>query len=160
MVEAAVGDDPRFVLCDLELQRTGVSYTVDTLRDLRASRPGWTLFLILGSDLLAGFPSWREPEAIVGLAELVAVRRGGTPPPPVPGIDSRVHIVRIAPIDVSSSVVRRRIARGEAVSDMVVPRVMSIIESERLYRPRAAVDRATRRGTGGGRAKVPTARTW
>ena len=139
MVEAAVRDDPRSVLCNLELEREGVSYTVDTLRSLRASHPGWSLFLILGSDLLAGFVSWKEPEAISGLAEVVAIWRAGTAPAPEQGMNPAVRIVRVTPVDISSSRIRSRVARGKAVSDMVVPRVMSIIESERLYRACPAV---------------------
>lgn len=134
MVEAAVGDDPRFVSCNLELERGGVSYTVDTLRSLRARHPGWSLFLILGSDLLAGVGSWKESQAIAGLAELVAIRRAGTAPVPERGTCAGVGIVRVTPVDVSSSRIRSRIARGKSVSDMVVPSVKSIIESERLYR--------------------------
>lgn len=136
MVEAAVDDDPRFELCNLELEREGVSYTVDTLRSLRASHPGWSLFLVLGSDLLGGFASWREPEAIAGLAELVAVRRAGAAPAPGSAVNARVRIVQVTPVDLSSSRIRGRVARGMAVSDMVAPRVASIIERERLYRTR------------------------
>jgi len=136
MVEAAVGDDPRFELCDLELEREGVSYTVDTLRSLRASHPGWSLFLVLGSDLLGGFASWREPEAIAGLAELVAVRRAGAAPVPERTVNAGVRTVCVTPVDLSSSRIRGRVARGMAVSDMVAPRVASIIERERLYRTR------------------------
>ncbi len=134
MVEAAIGDDPTFALCNLELERGGVSYTVDTLRSLKERHPGWSLFLILGPDLLAGFASWREAEAIGGLAEPVAIWRAGAAPVPERGIHAGVGMVRVTPVDISSSRIRRRIVGGKSVSDMVVPRVMSIIESERLYR--------------------------
>jgi len=133
MVEAAVSDDPRFELCCLELEREGVSYTVDTLRSLRASHPGWSLFLILGADLLTGFASWKEPEAIGELAELVAILRAGAEPPRTAEL-AGARVVRVTPVDVSSSRIRTRIAGGKSVSDMVVPRVMSIMEGERLYR--------------------------
>lgn len=133
MVEAAVGDDARFLLCDLELKREGISYTVDTLRSLRASHPAWSLFLILGPDLVAGFASWKEPEVIGQLAKLVAVSRAGMAPAPAPeAVGAR--IVTVTPVDISSSRIRSRVVRGNAVSDMVVPGVLSIIESERLYR--------------------------
>ncbi len=133
MVEAAIGDDPRFALCDVELEREGVSYTVDTLRSLRASHPGWSLFLILGPDLLAGFASWKEPEAIGELAEPVAIRRAGSVPPRTAEL-AGARVVRVTPVDISSSRIRSRIVGGKSVSDMVVPRVMSIMERERLYR--------------------------
>lgn len=133
MVEAAVSRDPRFELCNLELERGGVSYTVDTLRSLRASHPGWSLFLILGPDLPAGFASWKEPEAIGELAEPVAILRAGAVPPRTAEL-AGARVVRVTTVDVSSSRIRRRVAREKAVSDMVVPGVLSIIESERLYR--------------------------
>lgn len=131
MVEAAVGDDAKFMLCDLELKREGISYTVDTLRTLRASHPAWSLFLVLGPDLVAGFASWKEPYVIGQLAELVALARAGMPPPPE-AVGAR--IVSVTQVDISSSRIRGRVARGEAVSDMVLPGVLSIIEDQRLYR--------------------------
>jgi len=134
MVEAAIGDDPRFGLCDLELEREGVSYTVDTLRSLRASHPRWSLFLILGPDLVAGFASWKEPEAIGGLAEVVAILRAGAVPPRT-AEPAGARVVGVTPVDVSSSRIRRRAARGKAASDMVVPGVLSLIDSDRPHRP-------------------------
>ena len=133
MVEAAVGDDASFMLCDLELKREGISYTVDTLRSLRASHPAWSLFLVLGPDLVAGFASWKEPDVIGQLAELVAVAPAGRPPPPAEAVGAR--IVGVTPVDISSSRIRSGVVRGEAVSDMVLPGVLSIIEDQRLYRP-------------------------
>jgi len=139
-------------LCDLELEREGVSYTVDTLRILRANHPGWSLFLILGQDLLAGFASWKEPEAIAGLAELVAILRTGGMEPVGEGAGAR--ILRMEPIDISSSRIRSSVARGKAVSDMVVPGVMSIMESERLYGGWPAAEGETvSRTEAGGRAE-------
>ena len=139
MVEAAIRDDPRFELCDLELERGGVSYTVDTLRTLRATHPGWSLALVVGADLLTGFSSWKEPAAIAELAELVVMSRAGAEPAdggPGPGI--RTRIVPVSAVEISSSRVRDRVSRGLAVRDMVAPRVISIIESERLYRANPA----------------------
>ncbi len=132
LVAAAIEDDPRFGLCDLELKRGGTSYTVDTLRDIRARHPGWSLSLIMGSDLFAGFRRWKEPEVIMELAELVVICRPGTD---VPGDAERmgVRTVRVTPVDVSSSLVRDRVGRNLAVIDMVAPAVLAIIEEEGLY---------------------------
>lgn len=145
MVEVAIEDDARFMLCDLELKREGVSYTVDTLRSLRVNHPGWSLFLILGADLLAGFGSWKEPEAIVELAKLVAVSRAGMASAPAAEV-AGARIISVKPVDMSSSGIRSRVARGKAVSDMVVPGVMSIIEGERLYRVRPELREEPRAG--------------
>lgn len=136
LVEAAVAHDPRFELCDLELERGGVSYTVDTLRRLRADNPRWRMSLLVGSDLVGGFRRWKEPEAILGLAELVAIARPGADPGShVPrGAAARSRTVVVTPIDVSSSQVRERLRTGLSVRNMVSPPVMAIIEREGLYR--------------------------
>ena len=146
LVEAAIEDDPRFELCDLELERGGVSYTVDTLRSLRADHPRWSMWLVLGTDLLAGFSRWREPEAILGMARLAVMSRAGipeetagvpavTPTSPrqaVPG-GHHVRAIQVTPVDISSSQVRDRIRRKLAVRDMVTPPVLAVIEKEGLY---------------------------
>ena len=134
MVAAAIAEHPGFELCDLELVRGGISYTVDTLRELSSAHPGWSLFLILGADLLVDFASWREPDAIRTMAQLVAIPRGAKAMPSRDDLPEGVRTVRVTPVDISSSVIRRRIAGGKAVSTMVATQVLSIIESERLYR--------------------------
>lgn len=130
MVEAAVARDPRFELCDLELERGGVSYTVDTLRSLKAAHPEWSLVLIVGTDLVAGMSAWREPDAVAELAELVVMSRDGE----APGSDCRGRVVPVTRVDVSSSRVRKRVRGRRAVRDMVGAHILSIIESEGLYR--------------------------
>src|SRR5690625_7751564 len=77
MLEAAVGDDPRFEVSDLELHRRGPSYTVDTLRELGGRYPDAELYFILGVDQYLGFPAWRAPEEIVRHARLLVMTRDG-----------------------------------------------------------------------------------
>ena len=148
MVGATIRNDPGFELCALELERGGVSYTVDTLRALKAAHPEWSLVLVIGEDLLAGFSAWKEPNAILELAEVVAISRAGAPTGGLSAeVDFPVRIVPVTPVDISSTRIRERIRRRKSVRAMVVTRVMSIIESERLYqahRPRS-----------GGRPKKP-----
>lgn len=134
MVAAAIADHPGFELCDLEIRREGVSYTVDTLRTLTAGHPGWSLYLLVGADLLPGFAGWKDPGAIRSMAKLTAISRGATAMPPGSDVHEGVRVVRVSPVDISSSEVRRRIAGGKSVSTMVAAQVLSIIESERLYR--------------------------
>lgn len=132
LVAAAIEDDPRFELCDLELKRGGTSYTVDTLREIRARHPGWSLSLVMGSDLFAGFRRWKEPEVIMELAELVVICRPGTDAP-AEAERMGVRTVHVTPVDVSSSLVRDRVGRNLAVIDMVTPAVLAIMEEEGLY---------------------------
>lgn len=75
MLTLAIGGHDAFTVSDVELDRGGTSYTVDTLATLAYAHPGDTLVLLLGPDALAGLPSWREPERIATLAEIVPVER-------------------------------------------------------------------------------------
>ena len=141
LVEAAIESDPRFELCDLELERGGVSYTIDTLRRLRADHPRWSLSLVVGMDLLAGFARWREAAAILELAELVVIARAGVPEQAALAggggaemPEGRVRFVRVTPVDISSARVRSRLGRNLAVRGMVTPAVRTVIEREGLYR--------------------------
>lgn len=136
LVEAAVAHDPRFELCDLELERGGVSYTVDTLRRLKADHPGWSLSLVLGSDLAEGLSSWKAPRSVLELAELVVISRPGTgagSDGDVPAAGC-VRTVQVTPVDISSSKVRERVRQRLSVRDMVSPAVLAVIETEGLYR--------------------------
>lgn len=75
MLSLAIGGHDAFTASAIELDRGGTSYTVDTLAALAAAHPGDTLVLLLGPDSLAGLPTWREPQRIAALAEIVPVER-------------------------------------------------------------------------------------
>lgn len=133
LVAAAIRGEPRFELCDLELERGGVSYTVDTLRRLKEDHPGWSLSLIVGADLFGGFARWKEPREIAELAEVIVITRPGNDLPNGGDGGVRVRRVPVTPVEVSSSQVRDRVGRDLAVRDMVTPAVLTIIEGEGLY---------------------------
>lgn len=138
MTRAAATGEPRFEVSELEIRRSGPSYTVDTLRELHEVYPGSDLFLVLGSDQLRTFATgWREPEAILRLATLARMDRAGDDAaqasPDVPGMERAVH-VPVHRVDVSSTEVRARVARGVDVSALVPPGVLAVIEREGLYR--------------------------
>lgn len=80
MVEASLEDEDGLIASRIELERPGPSWTVETLRALRTREPGVDWHLLIGADQLEGFHRWREPEAIVGLARLVAMGREGRDP--------------------------------------------------------------------------------
>jgi nicotinate-nucleotide adenylyltransferase len=129
LVRAAIAGDERFEASDLELRRGGVSYTVDTLRDLRRDRPDDELFLIVGADQLTELDHWREPDEIRQLATLVGFRREGEDPGEVPG----VRLVPVPRVDVSSTEVRRRIGAGEPVRYLVPAAVEAVVREAGLY---------------------------
>jgi len=134
MVRAAASDWPGFTVDDCELRRGGVSYTVDTLDQLRtALAPGDGLGLLIGDDLAAGFARWKDPEGVAARCEIVVGRRSGEPvvgfPVPYRAADNLL-------VPVSSSLVRARVASGGAWMTLVPPSVAAYIVEHELYRCR------------------------
>ena len=142
LVEAAIREEPRFELCDMELERGGVSYTVDTLRRLKEDHPDWSLSLIVGADLFSAFGHWKDPEEIADLAEVIVITRPGNDSPDAGYGGVSFRTVPVTPVEISSSRVRDRVRRNLAVRDMVAPAVLTIIEGEGLYGAPAAARKA------------------
>jgi nicotinate-nucleotide adenylyltransferase len=126
LAEAAFAGEPGVEVSRLELDRDGPSYTADTLEALTA--PDRELYLILGADQLAALPTWHRPADVSRLARLVVAARPGAPAP------GGVVELAMAPNDVSSSDLRRRIAAGEDVAGLVPAGVAAAIERRGLYR--------------------------
>jgi len=134
MVQAGIGDDPRFGASDLELRRPGPSYTVDTLREFRKEGIARELFFLMGSDQLAEFHRWREPEEVGRLATLVVMaREGDDPTASNPRVDVTPLVVPVTRIDLSATRVRNRVREGRSIRYLVPDRVRRIILDERLY---------------------------
>jgi len=132
MLKAAVAGDPRFEVDDLELRRAGPSYTVDTLRELRARYPAASLFFLLGSDQFRELRSWREPDEIARLARLVVLSRGGAESE---GPSEFPHLrLRVTRIDLSATEIRARVAAGEPIRYLVPDGVAEIVSRAKLYR--------------------------
>lgn len=139
LVEAAVAGDARFAVSRLELLRDGPSYTVDTLRDLRAEDPDRELTLIIGGDMALSFHTWREPESIVKLARLGVVEReeidDDTIRRALSGLGgAQVDYFSMIRCDISSTLVRTRAAAGASLRYLVPEAVAALIESRQLYR--------------------------
>lgn len=131
MVEAAIGGEAGFAVERHEVDRPGRSYTVDTLRALRAREPGAEFLLLIGADAAADLGQWREAAALPGLARLVAFARAGSPPPS----DSLLHRVVEAPaVEISSTAIRRRVADGRSIRYLVPDTVADYIAAHGLYR--------------------------
>ena len=137
----AVAGDERLQVCDLEIVRGGPSYTVDTLRVLHERDPEDHLTFILGGDIALGLPTWHEPEAVLGLAELAVAERSGVARGDIaerleeafPG-RATVRFFDMPRIDLSSSDIRRRVQDGRPIRYLVPDPVADRIEQERLYR--------------------------
>jgi nicotinate-nucleotide adenylyltransferase len=141
MCELAVAGDERFAVSADEVEREGLSYTLDTLRGFRERNPAQELVLLMGGDQAAALPSWHEPEAILSLATIaVAERHGGRRDEVVRAVDDlagaaeRLTFFDMPRVDVSSSLVRRRAGSGQPVRYLVPEAVAQLISARRLYR--------------------------
>ena len=145
MLELAVAGDPRLVVDRLELQRGGVSYTVETLRLLREKEPDTEWFLIVGGDIVPELPQWKSAEELPELARVVVITRGnadGAGRLPYPG---RSTLVRVPDLEVSSTAIRERVAAGRSIRYWVPPAVEAYIREHGLYRevdPSASIELA------------------
>jgi nicotinate-nucleotide adenylyltransferase len=139
MCRLATAGDARFAVSDVELNRRGPSFTVDTLIELRRLHPRDELFLILGWDAGRLFPTWRRPDEVRGLASIVVVGRPGSRAPGETdlkqvGLGGEGVVLCLEPTpDVSASDIRRAVAAGESIAGKVPAVVERYIAAHRLY---------------------------
>lgn len=125
----------------IELERPGKSYTVDTLEALSRLCPGDELFIIIGSDALNGFPSWRDPQRIAELAQIVCVPRQGHPGDAAAAellrqtFGTRVRLLADTPPGISSTDIRARVCDALPIGDMLPRAVEQYIYENGLYLP-------------------------
>jgi nicotinate-nucleotide adenylyltransferase len=112
----------------IELDRPGPTYTVDTLRQLRTERPEDEIVWILGADQAVSLPDWREPEEVMRLGRVAVARRDGL------GEREEVTTFEMPSIDVSSTMVRERVAARQPYAFLVPERVAHHIDERGLYR--------------------------
>lgn len=136
MTEIALKSWSGFELCTIEENRSGPSYTVDTLKELRSRLKGDSLYLIIGVDQYQEIAGWRAPEELTRLARLVVMDRPGKARPPVfPGHNpDRVRFLPVVQVDISAALIRKRLAKGESVQYMLPVPVSGYINRHRLYR--------------------------
>lgn len=140
MTVMATEDNPRFSVSRQEIDRPQVSYTVDTIRELRAQMPDAEIFFITGADAVLEILDWKDPQELLEMAVLIAATRPGYP------LDrfaerhefmraGRVQVMEIPAIGISSSMIRERVAQGRTIRYLVPRSVERFIEKERLYCP-------------------------
>jgi len=140
MVELAVEDNPFFYISHIDLDREGPSFTVDTLRAIKAScDPQSELFFIMGADALSTLKSWRLPQEILCLARIVAVSRPGFEldltalERGVPGISQATDVITTVQLGISSSDIRARLGQGQSIRYQVPRAVEAYIRERSLY---------------------------
>ena len=134
MVRLLVEGDQRFEVSAVEVERGGLSFTVDTLAHFAALHPAAERFLLLGSDVLGSFARWREPDRIVALARPVLLARQGDVDADVPQELREVRRLSTRRIDVSSTEIRERIRAGRPIRGFVTDAVAGYIGRSGLYR--------------------------
>ena len=142
----AVAGDARLAVSRLEIDRGGASYTVDTLQDLHARTPGDELTFIVGGDMALSLPTWHEPRRVLELATLAVVERSGPARREIAAVlddleAPRVRFFDMPRVDVSSSLVRERVAEGRPIRHLVPDAVADRIAQRRLYRTGAPAAR-------------------
>jgi len=144
MLELALAGSEHLRASPLELDRGGISYTVDTLAEITRQQPAAKLFLLMGADSLRDFPNWREPARICELATPAVVRRGGAADPDFGGLAAIVSSQRLEQIrssqvqmpliELSSTDLRSRAAAGHSLRYRTPRAVEKYIETHGLYR--------------------------
>jgi nicotinate-nucleotide adenylyltransferase len=132
MLKLTLKGHSRFEISDLELRREGLSYTVDSLREIRGLYPEAEIFFIIGADNISEMESWFHPEEIFESATVAAFTR--------PGFEHRgkflprIKLYRMTPVDISSTGIRERIRKNQSVAEMVPEAVREYIIKKKLYR--------------------------
>jgi nicotinate-nucleotide adenylyltransferase len=135
MLRAAIIGNPGFEVSEAEIERGGVSFTVDTLLHMHAARPDDGLYFLLGMDNLPEFAAWKDPDRIVDLARLVVMTRPGFSPELPSFVASKNPLLcKVPGIGVSSSMVREMVAGGRSIRYLVPDAVARHIAGRRLYR--------------------------
>ena len=137
MARVAAEGDELLEASDLEVRREGPSYTFRTLEVLHEERPGDELTFLMGADVAAALESWREPERVVELARIGVAARPGTEldeaEAALERLGAEAEIIRMPELGVSSTRIRRRIARGRSIRYLVPDAIAELIEARGLY---------------------------
>jgi len=134
MVRLAIAGEPRFGLSRIEIERSGPSYTIDTVRALQAARPGAQWFLVIGQDQYAGFDTWQGWQELLARTTLAIAARPDAGTAVDPQLRAAAHAAVVLPMmDVSSTEIRRRVFSGLGITDLVPPAVASYIARHHLY---------------------------
>jgi nicotinate-nucleotide adenylyltransferase len=139
MAVIATASNPAFTVSRIELDTPGPTYTVDTLRRLRAELPaGTSLYFITGADAVLQILTWKDPEEVLRLAEVIAATRPGYDlsnlEAVLPAEAHRVHVMRIPALAISSTELRTRVAAGGSIRYLVPDGVAQYLAKRGLYR--------------------------
>ncbi len=139
MTRLSIATNPRFRVCETDVNRPGPHYSLTLMQQLRAEHPQHTWTFIIGEDSLADLPKWHQPNALLQLVRLAVARRPGSTPDlaavraVVPDIDTRILWLDTPLIALSSTELRRRLASGGSVRYLLPRAVAEYARESRLY---------------------------
>jgi len=136
MTRIATADEAAFEVSRVEIDRSGPTYTVDTLREFRACAPAAELFFITGSDAILQILTWKDADDALGLATFVAVTRPTHDLSAVKNLPGNIKLLEIPALAISSTDIRRRVAEGRPIRYLLPDPVASFIDEHGLYRAR------------------------
>lgn len=141
MTRLACADNPHFAVSPIEIERPGLSYTADTLAAIRADYDA-DLYFILGADVLNGFPAWERADEVLRLSRIAALSRPGVSvdlaalDAAMPGLAAQTQLIDGPQLEISSTDLRRRLARRLPVRYQLPDAVIDYIQEQRLYAER------------------------
>ncbi len=135
MVRLAMEGEPRFMIERCEIKRAGPSFTLDTVRELQAAKPGAEWFLIIGQDQYANLHSWRDWRELLARVTLAVANRPGVAIEPHEDVKAAAQrVVPLPMLDIASTDIRARVAAGQDITALVPAGVARYIEAHHLYR--------------------------
>ncbi len=135
MLRLALAGHPHFRINTVEIEREGISYTIDTIRFLKAQEPQAEYYLLIGADSLLDFANWREPEAILNSVQVVIAKRPECDLDKVePKFLQQVIVLKNQMSPISSSLVRNRVRQGQSLEGYVPQAIAQYITEHKLYR--------------------------
>jgi nicotinate-nucleotide adenylyltransferase len=129
MLELAIAENANFSIQPIELERKGPSYTVDTMKILHTEYPDHQFYFIIGADMIEYLPKWHDIDILVNLVQFVGVKRKSYRHQ----TDYPVLYIDVPAIDVSSSMIRDRVKKGQTVRYLLPDSVIDYIEEKQLY---------------------------
>jgi nicotinate-nucleotide adenylyltransferase len=141
MVKLAIASNPYFKVSTIEIDRPGLSYSIDTVLELKAELgTGAEIHFIVGPDALAEFPQWKEPVRLLEICQVVGIGRPGHAQADlrklersVPSASKRIMLINVPQIDISASEIRNRVAQGLSIRYLVPDSVEKYIAEHQLY---------------------------
>ena len=136
MLKIAIKENPNFLLSDIEIQRGGLSYSIDTIVDYKKHNniESNNLFYLIGSDSLKQFHKWKDPERIINESSVIVAIRPGFRPSDIPNwILAKIQFASIPRIEISSTAIRKRWVKDKTIRYMVTESVWQFINKNKLY---------------------------